>query len=201
MFRTEFDTEKSDDKRSLFAAGSTELAQTYSGKHGTKRLSDNKKIDGLSNEEVVKQLNMETASSYEGAEMQTEYEIMHLKDVNKLITEVNDGIDTLQNVFEGKIKEYADKMARDFDDTDAKTHSRLIEAMVEGTSRKNYLYDTVNEAIKAENDSLIRRYASQNNKLLSRVKAEVANDPKALYGKISMNKDAVSRRRTNFRNF
>ena len=63
--------------------------------------------------------------------------------------------------------------------------------MVEGTSRKNYLYDTINEAIKAENDALIRRYASQNNKLLSRVKAEVANDPKALYGKISMNKDGV----------
>lgn len=125
---TEFDTEKSDDKRSLFAAGSTELAQTYSGKHGTKKLSDNKNIDGLSNEEVVKMLNAETAESYEGAEMQTEYEIMTLKDVNNLINEVNDGIDDLQKVLEGKIKEYADKMARDFDDKDAKTHSRLIEA-------------------------------------------------------------------------
>ena len=125
---TEFDTEKSDDKRSLFAAGSTELAQTYSGKHGTKKLSDNKNIDGLSNEEVVKMLNAETAESYEGAEMQTEYEIMTLKDVNNLINEVNDGIDDLQKVLEGKIKEYADKMARDFYDKDAKTHSRLIEA-------------------------------------------------------------------------
>ena len=125
---TEFDTEKSDDKRSLFAAGSTELAQTYSGKHGTKKLSDNKNIDGLSNEEVVKMLNAEATQSYEGAELQTEYDIMTLKDVNNLINEVNDGIDDLQKVLEGKIKEYADKMARDFDDKDAKTHSRLIEA-------------------------------------------------------------------------
>ena len=125
---TEFDTEKSDDKRSLFAAGSTELAQTYSGKHGTKKLSDNKNIDGLSNEEVVKMLNAEATQSYEGAEMQTEYDIMTLKDVNNLINEVNDGIDDLQKVLDGKIKEYADKMARDFDDKDATTHRRLIEA-------------------------------------------------------------------------
>ena len=62
---------------------------------------------------------------------------------------------------------------------------------IEGTSRKNALYDTINEAIEAENNALIRRYAFQNNKLLSRVKAEVANDPKALYGKIPMNKDGV----------
>ena len=125
---TEFDTEKSDDKRSLFAAGSTELAQTYSGKHGTKKLSDNKNIDGLSNEEVVKMLNAEATQSYEGAEMQTEYDIMTLKDVNNLINEAYDGIDDLQKVLEGKIKEYADKMARDFDDKDATTHRRLIEA-------------------------------------------------------------------------
>ena len=125
---TEFDPEKSDDKRSLFAAGSTELAQTYSGKHGIKKLSDIKNIDGLSNEEVAKMLNKEASESYEGAELKTEYEIFTLKDVNNLITEVNDGIDGLQKVIDVKVKEYADKMAIDFNDTDAKTHSRLIEA-------------------------------------------------------------------------
>ena len=125
---TEFDTEKSDDKRSLFAAGSTELAQTYSGKHGIKKLSDIKNIDGLSNEEVAEMLNKEASESYEGAELKTEYEIFTLKDVNNLITEVNDGIDGLQKVIDVKVKEYADKMAIDFNDKDAKTHSRLIEA-------------------------------------------------------------------------
>ena len=125
---TEFDTEKTDDKRSLFAAGSTELAQTYSGKHGIKKLSDIKNIDGLSNEEVAEMLNKEASESYEGAELKTEYEIFTLKDVNNLITEVNDGIDGLQKVIDVKVKEYADKMAIDFNDTDAKTHSRLIEA-------------------------------------------------------------------------
>ncbi len=125
---TEFDPEKSDDKRSLFAAGSTELAQTYSGKRGIKKLSDIKNIDGLSNEEVAKMLNKEASESYEGAELKTEYEIFTLKDVNDLITEVNDGIDGLQKVIDVKVKEYADKMAIDFNDTDAKTHSRLIEA-------------------------------------------------------------------------
>ena len=125
---TEFDLEKTDDKRSLFAAGSTELAQTYSGKSGTKQLSEIKNIDGLSDDEVVKMLNTEAAQSYEGSEMQTEYETFTLKDVNKLISEVNDGIDELQKAIDVKVKEYADKMARDFDDTDAKTHSRLVEA-------------------------------------------------------------------------
>ena len=125
---TEFDLEKTDDKRSLFAAGSTELAQTYSGKSGTKQLSEIKNIDSLSNDEVVKMLNAEAAQSYEGSEMQTEYETFTLKDVNKLISEVNDGIDELQKAIDVKVKEYADKMARDFDDTDAKTHSRLVEA-------------------------------------------------------------------------
>ena len=69
--------------------------------------------------------------------------------------------------------------------------------MVEDTSRKNYLYDTVNEAIEAENDSLIRRYASQNNKLLSRVKAEVANDSMALTLIVSVMQLLISTIKTN----
>ena len=125
---TEFDPEKSDDKLSIFAAGATELAQTYSGKQGTKKVSDNKNIDSLSNDEVVKMLNEESSESYEGEELQTEYEIMNLSDVNKLINEVNAGIEDLQKVVDSKIKEYADRMASDFNDADAKTHSRLVEA-------------------------------------------------------------------------
>lgn len=52
---------------------------------------------------------------------------MHREDVNALIEEVNSGVEKLQSVVEQKIKDYAEKLATDFDDKDVKTHKQLVE--------------------------------------------------------------------------
>lgn len=123
---TEFDLSYSDDKISIFAAGSPELAQTYSGKSNTKKLSDKAKLDNLSIDEVVKRLNAESKESYEGQELQIEYEVMNIGDVNKLIGEVNDGVEWLQEIVKGKIKEINAKTDENFTDKDASAQQRLI---------------------------------------------------------------------------
>ena len=123
---TKFDPAKSDDKISLFAAGSSDLAQTYSGKFGAKKISEISNVDNLDINSVVKMLNEEASQSYEGRELKTEYEIIRLNDVNKLINEVNNGIEELKEFVNKKVKEYAEKMATDFNDSDANNHQRLI---------------------------------------------------------------------------
>ena len=124
---TEFDPSYSDDKISLFVAGSPDLAQTYSGRYGTRKISDAYKVDGLTIDEVVERLNKEAHESYDGEQLKIEYEIMYLQDVNRVINEVNDGVDWLSELVGKKIKEYAERMATDFDDKDAKTHKKLVE--------------------------------------------------------------------------
>lgn len=122
---TEFDASKSDDKISFFVAGSDDIAQTYSGKYGSKAISSAESVDDLSIEDVVNKLREEAKDDYE--DMQNEYEIMHREDVNALIEEVNSGVEKLQSVVEQKIKDYAEKLATDFDDKDVKTHKQLVE--------------------------------------------------------------------------
>ena len=56
--------------------------------------------------------------------------------------------------------------------------------MVEGTKRKNYLFDSIEAAINAENESLISRYAKRNERSISWVKSKIAADPEFLYNKI-----------------
>lgn len=124
---TEFDPAFSDDKISIFVAGSDELAQTYSGRYGTRKVSEAYKVEGLSIDEIVTRLNEEATESYEDSELKTEYSIMHQADIKELHSEVDSGIERLQELVEGKIKEYAEKMALDFNDSDAKTHKRLFE--------------------------------------------------------------------------
>ena len=124
---TEFDPAFSDDKISIFVAGSDELAQTYSGRYGARNVSDAYKVEGLSIDEIVTRLNDEAAESYEDSELKTEYAIMYQADIKALHGEVDSGIERLQELVEGKIKEYADRMATDFNDSDAKIHKRLVE--------------------------------------------------------------------------
>ena len=124
---TEFDPAFSDDKISIFVAGSDELAQTYSGRYGTRKVSEAYKVEELSIDEIVTRLNEEATESYEDSELKTEYSIMHQADIKELHGEVDSGIELLQELVESKIKEYAEKMALDFNDSDAKIHKRLFE--------------------------------------------------------------------------
>lgn len=123
---TVFDPSYSDDKISIFVAGNPDIAQTYSGRSGVKRITAIESVEKMNDEEVVHRLNEEVKNSYNGEELKIEYEIMHLSDVNALIGEVNEGVEKLRTVVDRKIKELANKMAEDFDDKDADAHQRLI---------------------------------------------------------------------------
>lgn len=67
---TEFDASKSDDKISFFVAGSDDIAQTYSGKYGSKAISSAESVDDLSIEDVVNKLREEAKDDYK--DMQNE---------------------------------------------------------------------------------------------------------------------------------
>lgn len=133
---TKFDATKSDDKISFFVAGSDDIAQTYSGKYGSKVISNVESVDNLSIEEVVNKLREDAKNDYQ--DMQNEYEIMHREDVNALINKVNSEIENLQSVVEQKIKDYAEKLSTDFDDETYKKHKYLIDLV---SVLKDYQYD------------------------------------------------------------
>lgn len=137
---TEFDPSHSDDKISIFVAGSEDLAQTYSGRYGKKQISDVADVDALSIDKVVERLSQESRDSYEGAELQTEYEVMNSDDIKNLFSSVDGDIERLQDIVEAKIKVYADKLATDFNDSDYKIHKRLFEL---NRMLEYYLYDEI----------------------------------------------------------
>ena len=137
---TEFDPSHSDDKISIFVAGSEDLAQTYSGRYGKKQISDVADVDALSIDKVVERLSQESRDSYEGAELQTEYEVMNSDDIKNLFSSVDGDIERLQDIVEAKIKVYADKLATDFNDSDYKIHKRLVEL---NRMLEYYLYDEI----------------------------------------------------------
>ena len=137
---TEFDPSYSDDKISIFAAASDKLAQTYSGRSGVKRISSIANVDTMSIDDVVKNLSKESKISYDGAELKTEYELLNKENVQKIFTDVDYGIESLQGNIENKIKQYADKMALDFNDKDEKIHRNLVQL---NNMLEYYEYDSI----------------------------------------------------------
>ncbi len=135
---TEFDLGKSDDGITIFAAGSPELAGTYSGRTGTRGISDRAGIENLDLEGVVSALNREAQGDAMGMEYQ--YSLYTMEGTNRLIGEVNGEIENLRPTVEQKISEYADRMAQDFNDKDERTHRMLV-----GLSEalKQYAYDQI----------------------------------------------------------
>ena len=123
---TEFDASRSDDKISFFVTGSEDIAQSYSGKYGSMKISDLESYDNKPLHEVVKKLREVSQESYEGKQLNSQYKIMSMTDVNSLIMEVNDGIEKLKNTVNEKIKDYAEILATDFNDSDYKTHGYLV---------------------------------------------------------------------------
>lgn len=137
---TEFDPSYSDDKISIFAASTDKLAQTYSGRSGVKRISSIANVDTMSIDNVVKNLSKESKISYAGAELKTEYELLNKENVQKIFTDVDSGIESLQGDIEKKIKQYADKMALDFNDKDEKIHRNLVRL---NNMLEYYEYDSI----------------------------------------------------------
>ena len=62
------------------------------------------------------------------------------------------------------------------------------EYMVEGTMRTKKLFPTVEEAIKAENDNIIQRYAKKYDHSVSWVKSKLEKDPAFLKKEIGKGK-------------
>lgn len=101
---TEFDLSRMDDKRSIFLTSSKEIASTYSGSEKESKITDRKQVDisKLSAKETVDLLNIhaqEPAVDYS-------YSYMDTADKNKLIGEVNSGIEYLKKQVEKEIKKF-----------------------------------------------------------------------------------------------
>ena len=122
---TKLDVSKSDDEISFFTTSSPDMAQTYSGKSGTKKISEALgNISNLTAEEVVDRLNKESVT--DGFGMESKYRIMRQADIKAFLADVDKRIEKLDNVVDKKITEYADRLATDFNHADERAHSQLV---------------------------------------------------------------------------
>lgn len=121
---TKLDVSKSDDEISFFTTSNPDMAQTYSGKSGTKKISEALgNISNLTAEEVVDRLNKESVT--DGFGMESKYRVMRPADIKAFLVDVDKRIEKLDNVVDKKIMEYADRLATDFNDSDYKAHNQL----------------------------------------------------------------------------
>lgn len=137
---TSFDLDKMDDKRSIFLTSNEKIASTYSGVTGTKNIDNGKSLNAadMSAGEIVKALNEYDAKHKEGTtEGPHKYELYDYGKTNKLINNVNEGIEKLKTTVNNEIKNYAEKMAVDFDEKDAKIHRQLV-SLEERLDRYDY---------------------------------------------------------------
>lgn len=122
---TKLDVSKSDDEISFFTTSSPDMAQTYSGKSGTKKISEALgNISNLTAEEVVDRLNKESVT--DGFGMESKYRIMRQADIKAFLADVDKRIEKLDNVVDKKITEYANRLATDFNHADERAHSQLV---------------------------------------------------------------------------
>lgn len=126
---TEFDLSKSDDNRTIFLTDSEEIVSTYSGVKGRRNVSDiySKDAEKMSVSELVDELNYAVEKYGKSSEEKIAYSYYDYKKANMLTNKVNEGLDALKPIVDTGIKEYAEKIASDFDEKDAKIHSQLIE--------------------------------------------------------------------------
>ena len=137
---TSFDLDKMDDKRSIFLTSNEKIASTYSGVTGTKNIGKGKSLNvaDMSAGEIVKALNEYDAKHKEGTtEGPHKYELYDYGKTNKLINNVNEGIENLKTTVNNEIKNYAEKMAVDFDEKDSKIHRQLV-SLEERLDRYDY---------------------------------------------------------------
>jgi hypothetical protein len=133
---TKLDVSKSDDEISFFATSNLDMAQTYSGKSGTKKINEALgDINSLTEEEVVDRLNKESVT--DGYGMGSKYRIMRPADVKAFLADVDKRIEKLDDVVERKTTEYADRLATDFNDANLRAHSKLV-ALSEALQFYNY---------------------------------------------------------------
>ena len=122
---TKLDVSKSDDEISFFATSNPDMAQTYSGKSGTKKINEALgDINSLTEEEIVDRLNKESVT--DGYGMGSKYRIMRPADVKAFLADVDKRIEKLDDVVERKATEYADRLAADFNSANERAHNQLV---------------------------------------------------------------------------
>ena len=132
---TEFDLAKMDDKRSIFATSKQEVAQTYSGAPGTRRISETaRNIEAMNPKETVDALN-DYAKRY-GDGLDSKYTFVTPEEAAKISSNADAALNELSALVREKIAEYADRMAADFNEKDMKTQEQLV-----GLQEKLYLGD------------------------------------------------------------
>lgn len=123
---TEFDLSKMDDKRSIFATSSQDVARTYSGATGTRAISEKPlNISQMSDTEVVDALN-DYVKRY-GDGLESVYSYVAPDAAKNISTDADKAAAELANLVRKKVSQYADKLADDFNDKDYKTHGQLVD--------------------------------------------------------------------------
>ena len=102
---TEFDLSKMDDGRSIFMTSDPDIASTYSGVEGSKKISERNRVDvdTVSNKELASLLNQH------GQEPTVDYHysVMDTQGRNDLISKVNDELDWLKGEVDEEIKKFS----------------------------------------------------------------------------------------------
>lgn len=125
---TGFDLSKMDDGRSIFLTSSPAVASTYSGVTGTRSIADMgkvKNIEAMPASELAERLNAYSEQNGDNDEGIYNYEIYDLKKKEQLTRDVAKGKQQLAKTVEKLVKEYADRLSKDFDDKTAATHRQL----------------------------------------------------------------------------
>lgn len=125
---TEFDLSKMDDKRSIFLTDNERIASTYSGVVGRRDIygGNTRSISDLTAAELVEELNSDQYGDGSEDGEKTKYTYMSAQDINDLIANVNSKLEGLQEKVPQMIRDYADRMASDFDGKDQRTHEQLV---------------------------------------------------------------------------
>ena len=127
---TEFDLAKMDDRRSIFLTSNPEIASTYSGAVGTRKISEagvSESIDTMSDAKVVTELNKIAKQNKSSEVYEYEYEFYDDRKKSRLFDSIDSELEALDAELDERIKEYADRMAEDFDDKTEKKHRQLVE--------------------------------------------------------------------------
>jgi hypothetical protein len=126
---TEFDLEKMDDKQTIFLTSNERIASTYSGVIGKRDASgpNVRDVSELSLTDLIDELNSKQYDDGTDPDDKYQYSYMSLQDVNALIGSVNNQVDGLKTEIPKMIREYADRMATDFDSKDHRTHEQLVQ--------------------------------------------------------------------------
>lgn len=123
---TEFDLSKMDDKSSVFATSSADVARTYSGATGSRAITDQSPdVSKMSDADVVEALN-DYVKRY-GDGLESVYSFVEPESAKNIARDAEKATADLAALVSKKVSEYADKLAKDFNDKNYTDHRHLVD--------------------------------------------------------------------------